>query len=122
MSDDKKYMIGYTRKGIVFLFDIDHISRDRLDNRKQNLRLCTHQENTFNQKMRVTNSTGLIGVSFMKNAGAYESYIHYNGKKYYLGLFKDKKEAAIERDKAAMKYFGAYANLNFPLVQIEMTG
>lgn len=51
------------------MFDIDHISRDRLDNRKQNLRLCTHQENTFNQKMRVTNSTGLIGVSFMKMPG-----------------------------------------------------
>ena len=100
-------------------YDIDHVSRDRLDNRKQNLRICTHQENTFNQKKRITNSTGLIGVSFMKNAGAYESYIHYNGKKYHLGLYKNKIEAAMERDKAALEYFGEYANLNFSK---EMTG
>ena len=95
-------------------FDVDHISRDRLDNRRRNLRICTHQQNSFNQPLRSTNSTGFIGVSFLKNANAFESYIHFNGKKHHLGLYQNPKEAAMARDRAALRLFGEYANLNFP--------
>ena len=95
-------------------FDVDHISRNKLDNRRSNLRVCSHHENSLNQKKRQTNSTGYIGVSFLKCAGKFESYVHYDGKKHYLGLFVSAEEAAKARDAAAVKLFGEYCNLNFP--------
>ncbi len=92
--------------------DVDHISGDKLDNRRGNLRVCTHQENMFNQKLRCNNSTGFYGVSYHKSANKFEAYIHVSGKKYYLGLYENIKDAADVRDAAAIQYFGEYANLN----------
>ena len=67
----------------------------------------------FNQRLRSNNTSGYIGVSLMKNVGQYEAYLHFNGKKIYLGLHDDPVDAAIARDRAAKKYFGEYASLNF---------
>lgn len=96
-------------------FDVDHISRDKLDNRRNNLRLCTHQENSFNQKKRNTNTTGFMGVSFMKHVGRYEAYVHFNGKKYHMGLHNNAFDAAVARDEGAIHFFGEFAHLNFPI-------
>jgi len=99
--------------------DIDHISRDKMDNRRENLRFCTHQQNSFNQKKRCTNTSGYTGVSYLKNAKRYESYVHHNGEKHRLGLFHIAEEAAMARDKKANELFGEFAVLNFPQ---EMNG
>jgi hypothetical protein len=96
-------------------YDVDHISGDKLDNRKSNLRICSHQQNMFNQKMRSTNSSGYYGVSYMKNCGKYEAYIHFNGRKNYLGIFDTVSGAAAARDAAAKRLFGDYARLNAEL-------
>lgn len=61
--------------------DIDHISGDKMDNRRQNLRVCTHQQNSFNGIKRRTNTSRFIGVSYMKSYGRYEAYVHHNGHK-----------------------------------------
>ena len=92
--------------------DVDHISGNKMDNRKSNLRICTHQQNMFNQKMRSTNTSGFYGVSFHSSAGKYEAYIHVNGKKHYLGIYGSLKDAADARDRAAVRFFGKYAKLN----------
>jgi hypothetical protein len=94
--------------------DIDHISGNKLDNRRSNLRVCTHQENMFNQRRRCTNTTGFMGVSFMKRVGRYEAYVHCGGKKHYAGLFDNAADAAKARDKKASILFGEFARLNFP--------
>lgn len=93
--------------------DIDHINRDKTDYRRGNLRVCSHQHNCFNQKRKKTNTTGYIGVSYAKNMGKYESYIHKDGVKYGLGYYSSPIEAAFVRDAAADYFFGEYSNKNF---------
>ena len=94
--------------------EIDHINGDKLDNRRANLRPCTHQQNGFNQKRRHTNTSGYIGVSFLRRLGCYEAYIHFHGTKHHLGLYTDPIAAARVRDCVAKLLFGEYARLNFP--------
>ncbi len=106
-----KLLFGYFEKGI----DVDHISGNKLDNRRSNLRLCSHQQNMFNQKKRSTNTSGYTGVSYRKKDKKFEAYIHHNGRKKGLGLFLSAKEAAIARDKASIELFGEYGRLNFPM-------
>ena len=93
--------------------EIDHINGDKLDNRRRNLRLCTHQQNAFNQKRRRTNTSGYIGVSYARGRGCFEAYIHHHGRKHHLGLFPDALLAARTRDCVARLLFGEYARLNF---------
>jgi hypothetical protein len=118
------YPATHTRRGTVVLhrllfpeadgMEIDHINGDKLDNRRVNLRACTHQQNGFNQKRRHTNTSGFIGVSFAPRLGCYEAYIHHNRTKHHLGLYADPATAARVRDCVARLLFGEYARLNFP--------
>lgn len=95
-------------------YDVDHISGDKMDNRKVNLRICTHQSNMFNQKFRNTNTSGFSGVHWNIAARKFEAYVHKDGKKYYLGLFDSPFEAAKARDAESLRLFGDFARLNFP--------
>lgn len=95
-------------------YDIDHINGDKLDCRRSNLRVCSHQHNCFNQRKRTNNTSGYTGVSYAKNIGKYESYIHRDGHKHNLGYYDTAEEAALVRDEAAVRYFGEYCRLNFP--------
>jgi len=72
---------------------IDHINHDKLDNRKQNLRMVTHSENMVNRK--ITSNTGELGISKTKK-GYY--VITVDGK--YVGITKTLDEAIIARNKA----------------------
>ena len=94
--------------------EIDHINGDKLDNRRANLRICTHQQNAFNQARRCTNTSGYIGVSPVRDAGYFEAYIHLHGHKHHIGLFPSARHAARVRDNIARLVYGEYARLNFP--------
>lgn len=76
----------------------DHISRDKLDNRKANLRLVTQAQNCQNQGSR-GGSSRFRGVYFNKQAGRWQAYATIDGKAKYLGLF-DREEQAGEAAKA----------------------
>lgn len=91
---------------------VDHWNGDSLDNRKDNLRICSQQQNSFNSKKPKSNTSGFKGVHWHKKAGAWESYVCFNYKKIYLGLFDDKVEAARAYNLAAKKHFGSFAKLN----------
>jgi hypothetical protein len=86
------------------LLQIDHINGDSLDNRRENLRLVTNQDNHKNLAMRSNNKSGVMGVGLNKATGKWEVCIHVNGKKKFLGLFTDLKEAARVRKQAEVKY------------------
>lgn len=89
--------------------DVDHINHNGLDNRRCNLRICTHSENLANR----TNKEKLKGVYFRPKKNAWVSSIKINNKYVYLGYFKNKIEAAMAYDKKAKEIFGNFASLNF---------
>lgn len=72
---------------------IDHINRNKLDNRLENLRAVTRTENQHNHGLRKNNTSGYIGVYFHKQANKYEAQIILNGKRIYLGLYATAEEA-----------------------------
>jgi hypothetical protein len=101
--------------------ETDHINGDRLDNRKQNLRVCTRLENSRNCGKRRPNGTAtsdFVGV-FRQTRSAnrpkpWRSKIRVDGHDMYLGWFDTDSAAARAYDEAAKKHFGEFARLNFP--------
>ncbi len=66
----------------------DHENHNTLDNRRYNVRICTHQENQRNQKPRPNSSSQFKGVSWHKKIKKWQAYITINKKLKYLGLFE----------------------------------
>ncbi len=89
----------------------DHINHNGLDNRKCNLRNCTCQENLRNR--RSTGSVKYTGVSMRSTERKFWARICVDGISISLGWFVHAWAAAIAYDRAAKKYFGEFANLNF---------
>jgi len=95
-------------------FEVDHINRNPLDNRRENLRLVTSQQNKWNAPRRVTNTTGYIGVRQSHHKSLpWRAVITKNYKNVHLGYFGTAEEAANAYDKAAVEQRGKYARLNF---------
>ncbi len=92
--------------------EVDHINGNRIDNRKNNLRICTHKQNIANQKLQKRSKSGYKGVSYYKNYDKWEAYVCTDNKKYRIGYFSIKKEAALAYNKKAKELFGKYACLN----------
>lgn len=87
----------------------DHIDRNPFNNRKYNLRPATIQENAMNASLNINNTSGIIGVSFSKHHKKWKSYITFNGKQIYLGLYENKEDAIKTRLKAEKEYFKEFA-------------
>lgn len=92
--------------------DVDHINGDGLDNRRENLRVCTRSENLRNRGKQANNTTGYKGVHFFKAARLFTASVQYDGKSFHLGYFKTALEAAKAYDEAARKIHGEFAQLN----------
>ena len=102
-----RYVTDYSGKDIV-----DHINNNKLDNRKENLRIVTIQENSFNKLSQKNSTSKYIGVSWNKGMKKWCSAIFYK-EKITLGYFDNEEEAAKVRDQATLKYFKEHGNLNF---------
>jgi hypothetical protein len=98
--------------GDKFGVHTDHINGNTLDNRRSNLRNCTHQQNMWNKPKSKANNSGYKGVFYMKSSKMYRATITMNGKTINLGTFYYIKQAAIAYNLAASKYHGEFANLN----------
>ncbi len=92
--------------------EVDHINHDTLDNRKLNLRVCTHKENTRNRKIGSSNTSGFKGIDFKKDTGKWTARIGVNGDREYLGSFVNILDAAKAYDKKAVELFGEFAATN----------
>lgn len=93
-------------------FLVDHINRDKLDCRRDNLRIANRSENAAN-KSKAKNSKATSkykGVSKFRNK--WKASITVNRKSIYLGTFDNETDAAYAYDAAAKEYFGEFAVLN----------
>jgi hypothetical protein len=90
---------------------VDHINGDTLDNRRENLRICSHAENMRNRFPNKITSSGYKGVSWYKHRKKWRSQIRANNKKIHLGYYITPEEAYQAYCKAAQKYHGEFARL-----------
>lgn len=82
---------------------LDHINRDRHDNRISNLRLSTPSDNASNRGMSVVNKSGVTGVCWVKSRNVWDAKITKDTIIYRLGRFKTKEEAIAARQAAEKK-------------------
>lgn len=91
---------------------VDHINHDTLDNRRQNLRLCSGSQNGANRLKLPGCSSRFKGVSWHNQGRKWCARIKKHGQGMHLGLFSDEKEAAQAYDRAAIRLFGDFALTN----------
>lgn len=89
---------------------VDHINGDPLDNRLENLRICSHAENMRNRKP----NGGRRWKGISRRGNGWRAHIKVNGRTICLGTYPTDVEAARAYDRAAIQYHGAFARLNFP--------
>lgn len=83
---------------------IDHINGVKNDNRIENLRAVTNQENHKNQKLSSNNTSGVTGVYWRPARRKWQVRIYVNGRLLHLGLYVNKDEAVAARKAAEVKY------------------
>ena len=88
---------------------VDHKNRNRLDNRKENLRLCTNQQNLQNREAQRNNKLRNKGVHWRKDIKKFHARIQVNGRKINLGYFNVLGDADSAYRNAEEKYFGEFA-------------
>lgn len=100
-------VLNYFSKNMV----VDHINRNPLDNRKNNLRVCSNSQNCNNSEVRQHNKTGLKGVHVHKSRylTSWIAQIQKEGKKMYLGSFPTPEEAHEAYKQRSQKLFGNFA-------------
>lgn len=108
----------YRRNRLIFLMlkgylprIVDHIDRNRVNDKIENLRESNHLLNAMNSPIDKTNKSGYKGVCFDKKSNKWVAYIKY-GKSIYLGAFENKESAAIAYNNAAFSFYGEHAFLN----------
>ncbi len=93
--------------------ETDHINHVKLDNRRENIRACSHAENRRNCAPK--NRCGYLGVSILrcKKRILYTARIRDGHETLYLGSYTTIEDAARSYDSAAKQKYGKFANLNF---------
>lgn len=94
---------------------VDHINGDGLDNRRRNLRFCTHTQNRQNQTKRSDGGSPFKGVGWLEDRKKWRAFIKVEGQQKTLGYFDREDEAAQAYDNAARIAFGDFARLNSDL-------
>lgn len=95
-------------------YDVDHINHDGLDNRKENLRICTHQQNTRNRVKKCKSSSIYKGVVRRQRrlGKMWRAEFSFNGKTKTIGHFKTERAAALAYNEKIKEVYGNFAVLN----------
>lgn len=88
--------------------DVDHIDKNKLNNRRSNLRVCSRSENQRNTDVHTDNVSGYKGVTWDKRRNTFGAVVALHGKHHFAGSFSTAKEAAAARDALAKKLHGEF--------------
>lgn len=88
---------------------VDHINGDRLDNRRENLRICSNAENGRNRGAQRNNSSGLKGVMWHPQSRKWRARLHADGRSFSLGLHETPELAHQAYAEACKRLHGEFA-------------
>lgn len=94
------------------VLEIDHIDGNRANDRIDNLRLATRQQQQWNVGKSIRNSSGCKGVSLYKRLNLWRADINIAGRQKCLGYFKEKDKAIAAYRAAALALHGQFARLD----------
>ena len=100
-------VLGGVPKGL----EVDHISGDKLDARKSNLRICSRGQNCWNTRKKKGRFKG-VHRSFNSKKRPWVAQITVHRKMRHLGCFETEEAAAAAYNQAATALYGEYARLN----------
>ena len=119
------YAVMCYNKQIIFLhrllagalpsFEVDHVDGNKFNNRKQNLRVCTKEENHHNRGKSIDSKNKFKGVSYLKDKyrnKPWMAQITAYHKRTLIGLFPTEQQAAEAYNKYAKELHGSFARLN----------
>jgi len=89
---------------------LDHINGITTDNRIENIRECTLSQNNFNSTISNANTSGVKGITWSKSCKKWQAQIKKNGKRIYLGVFSDIKDAEACVKKRRTELHGEFVN------------
>ena len=107
------------RSGLDMGLEIDHRDGDKLNNRRDNLRIATSSQNKMNRPPS-KGSSRFKGVSWRASRNKWRATINIDGKSKHIGYFTTELEAAIAYNKFAIQHQGPFARLN-PVHQCPQT-
>lgn len=89
--------------------EVDHINRDKNNNKKINLRVVVHSQNGKNRSRQYNNKSGCTGVCFDNTTQKWRARITVDNKVVYLGYYKRLDDAIRVRKEAEVRYYGEFA-------------
>lgn len=108
--------VVYTLHRLIFIYHhgyapkiIDHINNDRSDNRIENLREATQQQNCLNRRVHTNNKSGIKNVYFDKGCKKWGVQITVDQKRKLIGYFEDIELAELVAIEARSKFHGTFA-------------
>jgi len=113
VREKNEYLHVVIARRIGIRGQVDHRNRLGLDCRRENLRSATGSQNTANQAIDNTNTSGYKGVSLhCQRCGKWTAKIEVNGNKEHIGTFAKASDAALAYNNRALKAWGEFAVIN----------
>ncbi len=107
----------YTAHRLIYLLQhghvpdmIDHIDRDKTNNRIENLRPASVSQNVCNREAPANSTSGIKGVRFHKRDKKWIAYAKVNGRQKHIGLFASMEAAAFAASAVRKTLHGGYAH------------
>lgn len=104
-----RVILGITDRRV----QVDHIDRNGLNNQRSNLRMATQSQNNANRKLKPSPISGYLGVAPNNSKiNPWRAVIRKDRKKYNIGQYPNKEQAALAYNVMAKRLYGEFATFN----------